>query len=704
MSADCQPTGHATLTLGARHGPDAHRLTDGAGEMLRRPQLSLHPGARDLEGVALAGHGVVRVEHQPRRRGWPRRWPRGPLPRRGPPRLGPRWTCARGPQVRGPGGRRRTRAGQRARRPPDRPPPSSLHGLVPSTTDRPEKGRSVGCCPRFNAPSPPGPTAQQVYQPPSSALRARAPSDGASQRFSGRPQRARQALGPEPDRLGARDAKRRDRTVARCAARSILGAMARKSVLASQATDFPQWYQDVLAKAELADNGPVRGTMVIRPYGYSIWERMQAEIDARIKAAGVPNAYFPLFIPESYLDREAAHVEGFSPELAVVTHGGGKLLDEPVVVRPTSETIINAYFAKWIQSYRDLPFLINQWANVVRWELRPRLFLRTTEFLWQEGHTAHATESEAREFALRILRDVYEDFMVNVLAVPDPHGSQDRARTVLGCHHHLDVRSHDARRQGAADGDQPRARAELRPGVQHHLPRRVRQRDPGVADVVGCVVDGSWARWSWPTATTTGCASPRSSPPSRWSFWWCGTRTAPGTRRRPSRRDLSRAGLRTQLDGRTETSFGRRVVDWELKGVPVRVEVGPASSTPVRPCWCAGTRGPRRRCPSAGSRPSVPRRAGRSPGGAVRPRPLERRRAGTVEVSTVAEAEEAARTGFAVLALRALGGRGRDPAQPGRGDGAPRHEARRHAARTRRRRARMPTSSPSWPAPTEVRA
>jgi prolyl-tRNA synthetase len=205
--------------------------------------------------------------------------------------------------------------------------------------------------------------------------------------------------------------------------------MARKSVLASQATDFPQWYQDVLAKAELADNGPVRGTMVIRPYGYSIWERMQAEIDARIKAAGVPNAYFPLFIPESYLNREAAHVEGFSPELAVVTHGGGKLLDEPVVVRPTSETIINAYFSKWIQSYRDLPFLINQWANVVRWELRPRLFLRTTEFLWQEGHTAHATEPEARAFALQILRDVYEDFMVNVLAIPILAGRKtDRER------------------------------------------------------------------------------------------------------------------------------------------------------------------------------------------------------------------------------------------------------------------------------------
>ena len=189
-------------------------------------------------------------------------------------------------------------------------------------------------------------------------------------------------------------------------------------VLTPQAEDFPRWYQDVLAKAELAENGPVRGTMVIRPYGYALWERMQSEVDDRIKATGARNAYFPLFIPESYLRREAEHVEGFSPELAVVTIGGGKELEEPVIVRPTSETIVNASFAKWVQSYRDLPMLINQWANVVRWELRPRLLLRTTEFLWQEGHTAHATEQEARDYAVRILRDVYQDFMVDVLALP----------------------------------------------------------------------------------------------------------------------------------------------------------------------------------------------------------------------------------------------------------------------------------------------
>ena len=194
--------------------------------------------------------------------------------------------------------------------------------------------------------------------------------------------------------------------------------MPKAPVLTPQADDFPRWYQDVVAKAELADNGPVRGTMVIRPYGYAIWERMQAEVDARIKAAGAQNAYFPLFIPESYLTREAEHVEGFSPELAVVTHAGGKQLDEPVVVRPTSETVIGEYMAKWIQSYRDLPLLLNQWANVVRWELRPRLFLRSSEFLWQEGHTAHVDHDDAAAYAQRIHLDVYRSFMVDVLAMP----------------------------------------------------------------------------------------------------------------------------------------------------------------------------------------------------------------------------------------------------------------------------------------------
>ena len=177
--------------------------------------------------------------------------------------------------------------------------------------------------------------------------------------------------------------------------------MAHAPVLTPQARDFPRWYQDVIAKAELADNGPVRGTMVIRPWGYAVWERMQREVDDRIKATGARNAYFPLFIPQSYLHREAEHIEGFSPELALVTHAGGKELEEPVVVRPTSETIVNSFFAKWVQSYRDLPMLVNNWSNVVRWELRPRIFLRTTEFLWQEGHTCHATEADASAYARR---------------------------------------------------------------------------------------------------------------------------------------------------------------------------------------------------------------------------------------------------------------------------------------------------------------
>src|SRR6195952_1662078 len=191
-----------------------------------------------------------------------------------------------------------------------------------------------------------------------------------------------------------------------------------KSPIADPNEDYPRWYQDVIAKAALAENGPVRGTMVIRPYGYAIWERIQAEIDSRIKAAGAQNVYFPLFIPESYLQREAEHVEGFSPELAVVTIAGGKELTEPVVVRPTSETIFGEQMAKWVNSYRDLPLLLNQWANVVRWELRPRLFLRTSEFLWQEGHTAHATYEDARDYAETITRKVYESMIVETLAVP----------------------------------------------------------------------------------------------------------------------------------------------------------------------------------------------------------------------------------------------------------------------------------------------
>src|SRR6202522_1100951 len=205
-----------------------------------------------------------------------------------------------------------------------------------------------------------------------------------------------------------------------------------KGAIVSRDEDFPRWYQEVVARAEMADNGPVRGTLVIRPWGYGIWELLQAELDRRIKEAGAENAYFPLFIPESFLSLEAEHVEGFSPELAVVTHGGGKKLEEPVVVRPTSETVINSFFAKWVQSYRDLPLLVNQWANVVRWELRPRLFLRTSEFLWQEGHTAHVSEAEAAAYARQIHLDVYQDVLGTALAIPVFVGTKTRAERFAG--------------------------------------------------------------------------------------------------------------------------------------------------------------------------------------------------------------------------------------------------------------------------------
>ena len=181
--------------------------------------------------------------------------------------------------------------------------------------------------------------------------------------------------------------------------------------------DYSKWYTQVIRQAEMADYAPVRGCMVVRPYGYALWENVKEQMDIRFKATGHQNAAFPLFIPMSFIEKEAEHVEGFKPELAVVTHGGGKELEEPLVVRPTSETIIGYMYSQWIQSYRDLPVLINQWANVVRWELRPRLFLRTMEFFWQEGHTAHATHEEAEEETLRIL-GIYTDFAVNEAAIP----------------------------------------------------------------------------------------------------------------------------------------------------------------------------------------------------------------------------------------------------------------------------------------------
>jgi hypothetical protein len=200
----------------------------------------------------------------------------------------------------------------------------------------------------------------------------------------------------------------------------------------SQSVDFSAWYNELVIKAELVDHGPARGTMVIRPYGYRVWELLQSELDASIKATGHQNAYFPLLIPQSYLQREAEHVEGFAPELAVVTHAGGKLLEEPLIVRPTSETVIGECLARWISSYRDLPMLLNQWANVVRWELRPRMFLRTTEFLWQEGHTAHAGEADAMAETMLALQVIYAPTARELAAMPVIEGEKTPGERFAG--------------------------------------------------------------------------------------------------------------------------------------------------------------------------------------------------------------------------------------------------------------------------------
>jgi prolyl-tRNA synthetase len=345
-------------------------------------------------------------------------------------------------------------------------------------------------------------------------------------------------------------------------------------VLTSRAEDFPRWYQDVIAKAELADNGPVRGTMVIRPVAWAIWERMQSEMDNRIKAAGAQNAYFPLFIPESYLRREAEHVEGFSPELAVVTHGGGKQLAEPVVVRPTSETVIGEFMAKWVDSYRDLPLLLNQWANVVRWELRPRIFLRTSEFLWQEGHTAHATEADARDYARRILHEVYEDFMRHELAMPVLVGRKTIRERFAG-----------ATSTYTLEGMMGDGKA-LQMGTSHELGQNFAK----AFDIVYSSAEGrqehAWTT-SWGTSTRmlgglimahgddNGLRVPPRVAPIQAYVTIVKDGDGVAAEAGKLRDALRDAGVRVGYDDRTDTAFGRRAVDAELKGYPVRIEVGP---------------------------------------------------------------------------------------------------------------------------------
>lgn len=418
-----------------------------------------------------------------------------------------------------------------------------------------------------------------------------------------------------------------------------------KGVLTPQSEDFPRWYHDVVAKAELADNGPVRGTMVVRPYGYAIWERMQAELDRRIKAAGVSNAYFPLFIPESYLKREAEHVEGFSPELAVVTHAGGKALEEPVVVRPTSETIINVFFAKWVQSHRDLPLLLNQWCNVVRWELRPRVFLRTTEFLWQEGHTAHATEDDARAFALRILHQVYEEFAVEVMALPVLVGRKTERERFAGADATYTI-----------EGMMGDGKA-LQMGTSHELGQNFAK----AFDITYSAGDGgtehAW-QTSWGVSTRligalimghgddAGLRLPPVLAPVQVVVLVVRHDEGVGERAAALVAELSAAGVRAQLDDRVEVGFGRRAVEWELKGVPVRLEIGPRD-------LAAGTATLVRRDAGAKDPVALDGLAARVVAllgeiqSALAGEALARREGRTSEASTIDEVRGAAQSGFA---------------------------------------------------------
>jgi prolyl-tRNA synthetase len=348
------------------------------------------------------------------------------------------------------------------------------------------------------------------------------------------------------------------------------------TALPTQASDFPAWYGEVVRRAGLAENSSVRGAMVIKPYGYAIWEAIQRELDDRIKATGHENFYFPLFVPTSVLAQEAELVEGFAPEVAVVTEAGGKKLEEPLAVRPTSEALIWSTYARWVQSYRDLPLLYNQWANVVRWELRPRLFLRTSEFLWQEGHTAHETEEEAVAETLSILHDVYADTIENVLAIPVLRGRKSESERFPGA---VDTYTLEAlMRDGKA----------LQAATSHYLGQ-------GFARAFDVRYTGRDGSEQYPYATSWGATTrlvggvvmahgddrglrlpPRVAPQQvvivpifreddRADVLQAAASVAEG---------LRAAGVRVRLDDRPEYRPGFKFNEWELKGVPLRIELG----------------------------------------------------------------------------------------------------------------------------------
>ena len=346
--------------------------------------------------------------------------------------------------------------------------------------------------------------------------------------------------------------------------------------ITKRSEDYSRWYTDVIMQAQLADYAPVKGCMVIRPNGYAIWEKIQQVLDGMFKATGHQNAYFPLFIPESFMKKEAEHVEGFAPECAVVTHGGGKKLEEPLYVRPTSETIIWAMYKDWIQSYRDLPLLINQWANVVRWEMRTRLFLRTTEFLWQEGHTAHATEEEAEEEARKIL-EIYRTFAEEYMAMPVIPGYKTEKEKFAGA-----VRTYtiEAMMQD---------RRALQAGTSHNLGQNfARAFDVTYQDENG-EQQYVWAT-SWGVSTRLigalimthsddqGLVLPPRLAPLQVVVVpiWRGDEEM--ERLKEAARKLTRGweGVVTfKIDDRENYRPGWKFNEWETRGVPIRVELGP---------------------------------------------------------------------------------------------------------------------------------
>jgi prolyl-tRNA synthetase len=346
--------------------------------------------------------------------------------------------------------------------------------------------------------------------------------------------------------------------------------------LPRQSENFPGWYQEVVKQAGLAEPSLARGTMVIKPYGFAIWERIQRAFDDRIKATGHENLYFPLLIPAKLLEREADHVEGFAPEVAVVTHAGGAKLEEPLIVRPTSETIIWATYAKWVQSYRDLPLLYNQWCNVVRWELRPRLFLRTTEFLWQEGHTAHETAEEAIAEQRRALYDVYLDATEKVLAMPPYVGRKTTAERFAGAVESLSMEA------------MMRDRKALQAGTSHYLGQNF-ARAYGVQfqNRAGELEHAYATSWGVSTRLVGGVIMTHGDdkglrlPPDIAPFQIVVVPIYKSDEERiqvleaVARAQAALEGVRVKVDDRENLRPGYKFNEWELKGVPLRIELGP---------------------------------------------------------------------------------------------------------------------------------